>query len=59
MIRLDRIGSRYGQLPSDVAGFARGSWEGWIVNVCAEQVGDEYRAAQVRRVKPMAVVQVG
>ena len=59
MIRLDKIASRDGQLPSDVAGFARGTWEGWIVNVCAEQVGDEFRAAQIRRIKPMAVVQVG
>lgn len=59
MIRLDKIASRYGQLPSDVAGFARGTWEGWIVNVCAQQVGDEYDAGQIARIKPMPVYQVG
>lgn len=56
MLRLHHIGATYGTLPSDVVGLERGSWASWIVNVCAQQVGDEGLAAMVQRAGAFPVV---
>lgn len=59
MLRLHKTASTYGTLPSDVIGYDRGSWEAWIINVCAEQVGDQWRASQIGACKPIPVAVVG
>lgn len=59
MILLHTMAKSYGSLPSDVIGHDRGSWQAWIVNVCAQQVGDEAAAAMVHRTHAQPVVLIG
>ena len=51
MLRLHHAATAYGTLPSDILGFTRGTWAAWIVTMAVSMVGDEARAAMVKRLQ--------
>lgn len=60
MLRMHHIAVQYGISPAEQVGAAPHTWRGWIVNLAAQRVGDQHRAAMVKRAElvfPVVAIQ--